>query len=66
MVWRQDAEQLNQKIRNIKETNFVICLEESVKVCVELLVKRKRVIREYKKNMDLYTDKNAWIKYLKR
>lgn len=64
-LYRQNPEQLNKVVRNINEPSFIRCIVESIKVCGKLLIKRKKVIRDYQNNMDLYTDKKAWIEYLK-
>lgn len=63
-IWEQNPEEIHKKIRNDRYKNMIQCWVESIKICVQLLLHRKKVILDYHVNMKKYIVMKSWKKYL--
>lgn len=63
-LWKQEPEQLHKKIRSVGYDCIWRRWYESIKICCDLLFKRKKIVIDYQTNMCKYTTERAWMKYL--
>lgn len=63
-LWNQDPEKLHNQIKKIDEVSFIKLWYESAKICLKLLVQRKKAVIDYQTNIKRYTTKQAWYRYL--